>query len=960
MNHPSRYIIAGLSLSVAARVFAAETSVAAYNSSGGQTVRYLTNIKGDTSQMSFGGLQGAANVITVVDGKIYFEGATSNSYHTILGATDPTATQTYNFPNKAAGTYTLATTADVPSAQDLQSVTTVGATTNVATTFSGSSNAARVTVTQAHASATGMVVTSNGTGISVGYAGASGAGVSISDTSGGSLGLTMIKVDTDSGNKALALYSSGADNWDFYPSGQQVFEGTVDDFEITVGFTDPTADATYNWPAKSAGTYTVAMTSDTPSSVPDPIVPVDGTQNITGALTVSGKIIGQGSDIGVQGTNSSGIGVEGLVTSTSAAGVRGSATANSGTLVPFVARVIDANDGGDVGWWFQHAAPGVTTTTYTVNLPNGSGTMAVSGSGIVAVDAAGNITATEADTLATVTGRGASTTVPSTFSGNSASTMLTVTQAHASGAALAADSQGGRALAVAANGGNPVATIEDLTAGAGVVGLKITADKALAIFNGATDNWDFYANGTQVYEGTADAHETTIGFTDPTADATINWPSPSAGTYTAAVSATSPLTLNSTTGNLTIADPAGISISGNAATVTTADAGGDTTTFPMLATSATGSLAPATDADLSYNATSNALTATTFIGALNGNASTVTTNANLTGDVTSVGNATTIAANAVSNAKFRQSAGLSVVGRSANTTGDVADITGTANQVLRVSGTTLAFGAVTEAMQSLSDNTTGNVSTSAHGYVPKLTNSSVKWLADTGTMTTAPGRLISRTVKTSGTSMTYNANTNTVFVQVLGGGGGGGGADCTAGTASGAGGGGGGGSYAEQLVAVTPGATITYAIGGGGNGGTAGANNGTAGTNTTIDPVGDGASTTVTGKGGSGGIGGTATTTVGTALGGAGGLVATVGDNNSVGQAGGYGLVLALATCVSGFGGGGYNGMGGGNARNTAGAGNNAGNYGAGGGGAVATSADGTDRAGGNGSGGIIIVWEFH
>jgi hypothetical protein len=43
---------------------------------------------------------------------------------------------------------------------------------------------------------------------------------------------------------------------------------------------------------------------------------------------------------------------------------------------------------------------------------------------------------------------------------------------------------------------------------------------------------------------------------------------------------------------------------------------------------------------LLYNSATNALTATTFVGALTGNASTVTTNANLTGHITSTGNAT--------------------------------------------------------------------------------------------------------------------------------------------------------------------------------------------------------------------------------------------------------------------------------------------------------------------------------
>lgn len=70
------------------------------------------------------------------------------------------------------------------------------------------------------------------------------------------------------------------------------------------------------------------------------------------------------------------------------------------------------------------------------------------------------------------------------------------------------------------------------------------------------------------------------------------------------------------------------------------------------------------------------------------------TNATHTGDVTGSG-ALTIAANAVSNAKFRQSAGLSVIGRSANSTGDIADITAASDgQVLRRSGTAIGFGAI--------------------------------------------------------------------------------------------------------------------------------------------------------------------------------------------------------------------------------------------------------------------------
>lgn len=63
------------------------------------------------------------------------------------------------------------------------------------------------------------------------------------------------------------------------------------------------------------------------------------------------------------------------------------------------------------------------------------------------------------------------------------------------------------------------------------------------------------------------------------------------------------------------------STTGNAATVTVADAASDATTWVLLGTSQTGNLSPATDAGLTYNASTNALTATTFVGALTGTAS---------------------------------------------------------------------------------------------------------------------------------------------------------------------------------------------------------------------------------------------------------------------------------------------------------------------------------------------------
>ncbi len=95
----------------------------------------------------------------------------------------------------------------------------------------------------------------------------------------------------------------------------------------------------------------------------------------------------------------------------------------------------------------------------------------------------------------------------------------------------------------------------------------------------------------------------------------------------------------------------------------------------------------------------------------------------LTSDVTASGPgsvAATIASNAVSNAKFRQSAALSVVGNSTNATANVADIAAASDgQVIRRSGTAIGFGAVNLASANAvtgtlpNGNTTGSASAGA-------------------------------------------------------------------------------------------------------------------------------------------------------------------------------------------------------------------------------------------------------
>jgi cytoskeletal protein CcmA (bactofilin family) len=63
--------------------------------------------------------------------------------------------------------------------------------------------------------------------------------------------------------------------------------------------------------------------------------------------------------------------------------------------------------------------------------------------------------------------------------------------------------------------------------------------------------------------------------------------------------------------------------------------------------------------------------------------------------------------NSVTNEKLRDSAAVSVIGREGNTPGDPADITGTANQVLRINsdGTALAFGSINIASTAAVDGT---------------------------------------------------------------------------------------------------------------------------------------------------------------------------------------------------------------------------------------------------------------
>lgn len=116
----------------------------------------------------------------------------------------------------------------------------------------------------------------------------------------------------------------------------------------------------------------------------------------------------------------------------------------------------------------------------------------------------------------------------------------------------------------------------------------------------------------------------------------------------------------------------------------------------------------------------------TAAGLTAGNA---TTNANLTGPVTSVGNATTIGINQVARNNEAQGLARSVIGNATNAAANVADIQGTANQALVVNnaGTALAFGQVNLASSAavigtlpLANGGTGDTGTAWTPYTPTV------------------------------------------------------------------------------------------------------------------------------------------------------------------------------------------------------------------------------------------------
>jgi len=116
-----------------------------------------------------------------------------------------------------------------------------------------------------------------------------------------------------------------------------------------------------------------------------------------------------------------------------------------------------------------------------------------------------------------------------------------------------------------------------------------------------------------------------------------------------------------------------------------------------------------TNSSVTYNGVTVALGASGTITANTTNALTVGTGLQLDSGTTfngSVARTISVATNGITDALLRQSSGLSVIGRSANSTGNVADIAAASDhQVLRRSGSTVDFGAVNLAQANATTGT---------------------------------------------------------------------------------------------------------------------------------------------------------------------------------------------------------------------------------------------------------------
>ena len=328
--------------------------------------------------------------------------------------------------------------------------------------------------------------------------------------------------------------------------------------------------------------------------------------------------------------------------------------------------------------------------------------------------------------------------------------------------------------------------------------------------------------------------------------------------------------------------------------VTSIAAGAITNT--MIANPAVASLSGTNSGDETVTTIKSKLSITTLTGSntgdqtnITGNAATVTTNANLTGGVTSVGNAATVVTNAnlsgdVSSVGNTTTIGLlkvtnamiaaTTIDLTAKVTGTLPIANGGTNSIATPTAGGINYGTGT-AQAYTAVGTSGQFLQSAAGAAPV-------W-AQPG-----PTSVQVLTSLTPASTYTTPAGVKAIMVELIGGGGGGGGAVVAASQRGTAAGGGGSGTYTRILI-VNPASSYLYTIGIAGTAGTvAGGNGGTGGASSFNNGA-------ITAPGGTGGVGCLAQTGANggalKTLGGTGGAAGIGGNISRVGEDGGTGFV---------------------------------------------------------------------
>ena len=192
------------------------------------------------------------------------------------------------------------------------------------------------------------------------------------------------------------------------------------------------------------------------------------------------------------------------------------------------------------------------------------------------------------------------------------------------------------------------------------------------------------------------------------------------------------------------------------------------TNIPNNATTATASNIPSTivSRDASGNFSAGTISANSFIGIFNGTAATVTTNANLTGPITSIGNATSINNNVVANTMLSTVNSQTFKGRSTTGTGNVEDLTiAQAKTMLNLSGSnsgdqTIALTGDITGSGTGSFNTTIGTGTVTYAKIQNISTSN-KVL---GRSSVGPGNI--EELNTTGSGNVVRSNSPTLLNPV--------------------------------------------------------------------------------------------------------------------------------------------------------------------------------------------------